>query len=69
MQQLGSAASEYSLKNTCAGVRQPSRILGQSFRLQTTLRPLESVIWLKSVPFEKYRRIGPLLFSLVPDCL
>ena len=61
-----SSAPEYSPKNTWAGVRYPSRFLGLSFSLLTTLRSSALVTLRKSVPLGKYCLIRPLVFSLVP---
>ncbi|GAC1679665.1 MAG: hypothetical protein NVS9B2_30670 [Steroidobacteraceae bacterium] len=51
-----------------AGVFQPSVFLGRALRVAATA-DMSSALWmLRSVPFGKYCRSNPLVFSLVPRC-
>src|SRR3954470_5723380 len=51
-----------------AGVFQPSVFLGRALRAAATA-DISSALWmLRSVPFGKYCRSNPFVFSLVPRC-
>ncbi|PIT92635.1 MAG: hypothetical protein COU08_01410 [Candidatus Harrisonbacteria bacterium CG10_big_fil_rev_8_21_14_0_10_42_17] len=52
--------------NASNGVFHPSRFLGRLFSAFSTTLIASSSIVAKSVPFGKYQRISPLVFSLVP---
>ena len=51
-----------------AGVFQPSVFLGLALRAAATAAISSALCTLRSVPFGKYWRSSPLVFSLVPRC-
>ena len=61
------AGARYSL-STSAGVRQSRVFLGRVFRAAATAARSSAPCLARSVPFGKYWRSSPLVFSLVPRC-